>query len=362
MNRFTFSARTLVVPILPALLLLALWIPNLAFSQAPDSTRLESDQLPYYLMQAFHADAAADRTPLNHIGVEIQSTTAGYLVTAVLEGYPAHLAGLNRGDIIQSVDGMPYQPIYSFNEASTGTGNFTENRAAHEVKWLRDDMMFGATLRPVYENLYDSYRSATLNSAQEFPSGNKLIGYVRLWGFSRSTNDLIWFRRLMQEFEDSDGLILDLRNSYGFLATHHLDLFFRTRSRFFESTGQFSAQVNLSPLPTAKSGDYYQHPVVVLINSETRGGAELLAYQLAKLDRVVTLGQASAAMIGDYIEVLDSTPTALRYKPATETLIDAKVFEAVGVEPAQLVEYPYAQSGRGDPQYETAVLVLLGLI
>jgi C-terminal processing protease CtpA/Prc len=357
MSRLTFPVQTF-----GSWCLLSLWLAPLAFCQAQDSARLAADQLPYYQMQAFHADSATDRIPLNHIGVEIQATAAGYLVTAVLEGYPAHLAGLNRGDIIQTVDGMAYQPIYSFNGASIGSGDFIENRASHEIKWQRDDTNFTATLRPVFENLYDSYRSATLNSIQEFPSGNKLIGYVRLWGFSRSSNDLISFQRLMQEFEDCDGLILDLRNSYGFLTTQHLDRFFRTRSRFFESAGQLGEQVNLSPMAIPKSADYYQHPVAVLVNSETRGGAELFAYQLAKLDRVVTLGQVSAGMLGDYINVPDSTPRALQYMPAAETLIDGEVFEAVGVEPSQIVEYPYTQSGRGDLQYETAVLVLLGLI
>ena len=40
------------------------------------------------------------------IGIQGQKQEAGFLVTSVLEGYPAHRAGLNRGDIITSIDGQ----------------------------------------------------------------------------------------------------------------------------------------------------------------------------------------------------------------------------------------------------------------
>ena len=346
-----------------ALLLLPVFgFSSLALSQAPDSDRLGPDQLQYYLMQAFHADSAENRRPLNHIGIQVQPSATGYLVTAVLEGYPAHLAGINRGDVIHSVDTLPYHPVYSFNTAAGGPGGFPQSNTSYEITWRRNDSTLSANLIPVYENLYDSYRSATLNSIQVFPSGNKLVGYVRLWGFSRSSNDLASFRQILAEFDDCDGLIIDLRNAYGFLAQQHLDLLFPSRRRRFQLGGVITEHVDLSHVKSAPGDDYFQKPIAVLLNSATEGGAELLAYQLAKLERVITVGEATPGRIGDYRQASAAESAGLEYRPAVETLIDGRVFESSGVQPQQVVPYPFSQSSRGDPQYQAALLTLLGII
>ena len=346
-----------------ALLLLPVFgFSSLALSQAPDSDRLGPDQLQYYLMQAFHADSAENRRPLNHIGIQVQPSATGYLVTAVLEGYPAHLAGINRGDVIHSVDTLPYHPVYSFNTAAGGPGGFPQSNTSYEITWRRNDSTLSANLIPVYENLYDSYRSATLNSIQVFPSGNKLVGYVRLWGFSRSSNDLASFRQILAEFDDCDGLIIDLRNAYGFLAQQHLDLLFPSRQRRFQLGGVITEHVDLSHVESAPGDDYFQKPIAVLLNSATEGGAELLAYQLAKLERVITVGEATPGRIGDYRQASAAESAGLEYRPAVETLIDGRVFESSGVQPQQVVPYPFSQSSRGDPQYQAALLTLLGII
>ncbi|MCH7673301.1 MAG: hypothetical protein IIB72_14150 [Proteobacteria bacterium] len=346
-----------------ALLLLPVFgFSSLALSQAPDSDRLGPDQLQYYLMQAFHADSAENRRPLNHIGIQVQPSATGYLVTAVLEGYPAHLAGINRGDVIHSVDTLPYHPVYSFNTAAGGPGGFPQSNTSYEITWRRNDSTLSASLIPVYENLYDSYRSATLNSIQVFPSGNKLVGYVRLWGFSRSSNDLASFRQILAEFDDCDGLIIDLRNAYGFLAHQHLDLLFPSRRRRFQLGGVITEHVDLSHVESAPGDDYFQKPIAVLLNSATEGGAELLAYQLAKLERVITVGEATPGRIGDYRQASAAESAGLEYRPAVETLIDGRVFESSGVQPQQVVPYPFSQSSRGDPQYQAALLTLLGII
>lgn len=347
---------------LALLLVLAPGLCPFALSQAQDSTILDPGQLQYYLMQAFHTASAKNRRTLNHIGIQVQSSAAGYLVTAVLEGYPAHLAGINRGDVIQSVNAMPYHPVYSFNQATSEPGNFAQSAASYEIEWLRNNRGFSATLQPIYENLYDSYRSATLNSIQEFPFGNKLVGYVHLWGFSRSSNDLASFRQLMAAFADCDGLIIDLRNAYGFLANQHLDLIFPSRRRLFVVGGAMNEHVKLSHVESTHSQGYYQKPIAVLLNSATRGGAELFAYQLAKLDRVVTVGEATPGRIGDYRLALEVGSADLEYLPAVGTLIDGRVFESSGVEPGQTVSYPFTQTTRSDPQYQVAVLTLLGII
>jgi C-terminal processing protease CtpA/Prc len=79
------------------------------------ATQLTPTDLDYYLVQAFAASTAEQRHQLNHIGIRVQANAQAYIVTAVLEGYPAHAAGIQRGDRLISVNKQPYHPVTSFN-------------------------------------------------------------------------------------------------------------------------------------------------------------------------------------------------------------------------------------------------------
>ncbi len=332
--------------------------PNL--NPNPNLT-LEDSQLDYYLLQAFQAKSAPQRIALNHIGIQVQPVDGAYLVTASLEDYPAQLAGIERGDKILSVNGAPFHPVHSFNAAADAE-DFTPSPAEYELEVSRNGSSRMLRLTPVFENLYDSYRTATLNSIQKFPTGNKTIGYVRFWGLSRASDDLVSMEKIIQQLDDCDGLIIDLRNSFGYLSASHLDLLFPNRRRYFTTTGSANEHGKLGATGIGDDGDYYQKPIAVLLNSTTRGGAELFAYQLSKLERVVTLGEKTAGKIGEFIMQENAEGKQLRYLPAEGVLIDGKAFESLGVEPEQVIAYPFEQSTRSDPQYEAAVALLLGII
>ena len=333
---------------------------QLTLAQPP--TTIGSDDLNFYLFQAFQAATAAERLPLNHIGVQVEEFNGGFLVTAVLEGYPAHLAGINRGDIIESVNGEPYHPIYSFNNAESAASEFRANDKEFMLVVRRDESWTNLALRPVFENLFDSYRTATLNSIQEFSAGNKVIGYVRLWGLSRSSTDLISYQNIIRELDHCDGLIFDLRSSVGYLDLQHLDLVFPNRSRYFSITSASGPMRSLSDSTPLAITASYRKPIAILIDAQTKGGPELFAYQLDKLERVRTLGTGSAGHVGDFTLSTDDGLVELRYQPAGELRIDGASFEGIGVTPEIEVAYPYDQTTRADPQYEAAVNTLLGII
>ena len=103
--------------ILYLILLFSLAIGNAAAQLSPNST------LEQLLKQAFHANINAERVVLNHIGIEAVEVSNGYLVTAVLEGYPAHAVDIRRGDIIEKADGNPFHPIQSFNSERDTNGD-----------------------------------------------------------------------------------------------------------------------------------------------------------------------------------------------------------------------------------------------
>lgn len=339
-----------------------LFLANFSFSQttevqAPDGLVIDSSDLHFYLVQAFQAETANERIELNHIGIQVVDAEDAYVVSAVLEGYPAHRAGINRGDKILTVNEAPFHPVYSFNDA-TNDLLFAEKEDQYDIKLERNGESLTVRVAPVFENLFDSYRTASLNSIQQFSLGNKVIGYVRIWGLSRTTNDLIAYRNQIRQLSQCDGLILDLRNAYGFLDINHLDLLSPNRNKYFEQTGQESLNLNEPSLFT----ENYRRPIAILINATTQAGAELLAYQLNKLEHVLTLGETTGGRIGSYRLESIGDVFSFRYQPSLDTLIDGKPFESKGVSPEQPVAYPVERTTRSDPQFEAAVNALLGII
>ena len=322
-----------------------------ALSLAQPQT-LQPGELDYYLQQALNAASAQQRFPLNHIGIQVVAESRGYRIAAVLEDYPAQLAGLYRGDLIESADGEAFHPVYSFNPAALAPDRFRADPTPKTLTVIRGDNELQIEVTPVFENLFDSYRSATLASIQQFPSGNKMVGYVRLWVLSRNSNDLLSYQQLFAELEGSDGLILDLRDSTGFLGVEQLDLVYRGSADLF--TGFSAGPVQGQLLPPAQP---YRNPIALLINGRTRGGAELFAFQLDRLARVVTLGESTAGEIGEW----RGDETGLNYNPVS-TDIDGEQFEGVGHAPENELPYPVSQAGRVDPQFQTAMELLMGII
>ncbi len=300
------------------------------------------------------------RLALNHLGLEVVKAQDHYRVIAVLDGYPAQEAGILRGDVILTVDGRPFHPVYSLNESDASPQQFTAKQQPVSVGLLRGAQELELMLTPVFENLFDSYRSATLHSVQEFAAGNKVIGYVRLWAISRSSHDLTVFRRLISDLSHCDGLIIDLRHSMGYLAPLHLDLVFPNRNRYPRLQGESK----LLPAATASALDPnirpYRKPLAVLINGATIGGAELYAQQLAKLPQTTLLGETSAGMLGNFQAIAGTA--SLRYVAGPELLIDDERLEGRGVTPDRIVQFPLTQTGPSDPQFEFAANILMGTI
>ena len=360
------------------------------YSAAADPESLTSLDTAFYRVQSFDTKAGAKPLAINHLGIETkQAADGGYLITAALEGYPAHAAGLERGDIVLRIDGADFHPLLSLN-SHAAESQFRPHSAPAELTYRRGATVLTARVEPVFESLYDSYRSATFNSVLSFAAGNKVIGYVRLWALTRETGDLVTLSQLLQSLHDTDGIVLDLRNSYGYLASEHIDLFRASRSDFLSISLVGKPNSNAIEhernrlLPARQRDDTlraYRKPIAILIDSSTRGAAELLAYQLAKLDRVTTVGEPTLGRLGSYqrdggvetlvensVENLENNLNKsldggfLDYSAADRVLIDGNVFEGIGVKPKRNAPFPFETVSRGDPQFQVAVNVLMGVI
>jgi carboxyl-terminal processing protease len=265
--------------------------------------------LDAFLQQAFAAKRVEERQAIHHIGIQGEQVDAGFLVSAALESYPAHRAGIRRGDIIVSAEGTDFDPVQSFNRdrdaQAQGSTLLTIRRGSQTLE---------VNVSPVHENLYDSFRNASINSVLEFSRGNKVIGYVRLWGLSRNTADLLSYTQIIRGLDHCDGIILDLRDSYGFADPSLRSLF----------------------IPESLAADAYRKPLAILINQRTRDGGESLTAGLDHLERIISIGEPTAG---------DSASLG---------------FQAH--EPEYPLSFPATESRRDDPQFETAVEILMGII
>lgn len=323
--------------------------------EATSPQSVANDSQEFQLLQAFHT---ANRRAIKHLGVIAQQDERGYRVLAVLDGFPAQQAGLRRGDLLLSIDGEPYHPVRSLNPQTPANPSPPPTREV-ELEYERNGNIMTAAIFPSHGNLFDAYRTATLASAQQFSNGNKLIGYLKLWSLDRSSDGVNSFNHLLDSLSHCDGLILDVRDSYGFINADHLDRFFSSRNSFFALEGR-NADLWQSRQAPPLSLREYGRAMVVIQNGGTRGGMELFAYQLAKLQRVTSVGENTAGKAGQVS--YNSADNSLTYRPKPEILIDGQQLEASGVVVEVHVPYPADESLAVDPQLDAALLALMNII
>lgn len=324
---------------------------------ADANLQIGPDQLDFYLFQAFAAESQAQRYRLNHIGIQGEPTTEGFLVSGALQDYPAHNAGIVRGDVITASDGRPFHPVFSFNDSAIAPTGLAPLSRSYDLELRRGEQTMTVSVSPVFENLYDSYRIATLNSVQEFSSGNKTIGYVQLWSLARSTDSLFSLQQLITGLANCDGIIVDLRGSYGFLDQEHFKLFSLNTPELTLSGAPPWLESWSSPAYPVEI-EAYRKPAAILIDESTRAAAELMVMALDDAERIISLGAATAGLFGQF-ELEGDT---LNYEAASNFMVNGSQPEDMGVEPEQAVEFPFTESRRDDPQFEAAVTLLLGVI
>jgi carboxyl-terminal processing protease len=264
-------------------------------------------------------------------------------VTGVIEGAPAHQAGLLLGDEILSVDERPFLPIESFRGKVGASVSILIRRISAGAPVAIS--VAPADLRPNAMFLRGLQASAHIIGG----GSNARIGYVHVWSYAgqryqSALEDLIADGPL----RDADALVWDLRDGWGGAQPQYLDLF-NLRASTMQVTGRDGA--------TAMIDVKWRKPVAMLINAGTRSGKEVLAfgfkkYRLGELVGVRTEGAvlaATAFLIGD---------EGLLLLAVDDVLVDGERLEGVGVTPTiEVACDPHYAEGK-DPQLERAVQIL----
>jgi carboxyl-terminal processing protease len=227
------------------------------------------------------------------IGIEISKPRGFLTVASLLPDTPAYRSGLDAGDVIEAVDGVPTKDmsLTCAVKKITGPKGTTVTLA---VKRRNSDKAQNITITR------DRIVVPTIRGWQRTESGDWLymvdprnrIGYVRITSFSTDTAGD--FEDVLEELDDQGlkGLIVDLRFNTGGL----LDSAVRISDAFIKEGLIVRTQPKASMIPTYeyahRRGTQRDYPLVILINSGSASASEIVAGALGdpRHERAILVG------------------------------------------------------------------------
>jgi carboxyl-terminal processing protease len=277
------------------------------------------------------------------IGIFTEADDQGRtFVTGVIDGAPAHAAGVLLGDEIVSADGSPFRPVASFRGKVGSPVSLQIRRSTGEAPIAIS--VSPADLRPS-----EMFLRGLKASARVIATDRAKIGYVHVWSYASHKMQSA-LEDLMSEgpLKDADALVWDLRGGWGGAQPEYLDLF-NPRAPTMKITDRNGA--------TGFVDVKWRKPVAALINEGTRSGKEVLAYgfkayRLGELVGHRTEGAvlaATAFLIGN---------DGLLLLAVEDVLVDGQRLEGIGVTPTIEVPFDSRYAAGGDPQLDRAVQVL----
>ncbi len=228
------------------------------------------------------------------VGIYFEPVPAkGVLVMAAMPGKPAELAGLQAGDIITSINGMPTADLESRAIRKLMTGRLGESL---EVSFERDGVSNNTTLQRQTIAVQSVQGFARLRDGKWsfIVSGYPNLAYIRLSQFDKaSASELL---SVLEDLpENVSGIILDLRSNGGGLLTAAesiCDMFLEPGLTIVRIKGRKGLSVRES-----KSSS---EPLVgksvklaVLVDRQSASASELVAGCLQDHNRAVIVGERS---------------------------------------------------------------------
>lgn len=266
-------------------------------------------------------------------------------VRYIVNGSPGEQANFLVGDKIVSVCGEPF----------VGQANFFKT-AGRKVAVVveREGKGTPLTVTPVLKDPYSAYVEGIAKSVRvtETPAGK--VGYVHLWAGGDESHEA--FETLLStRLAETDGLLLDLRDGYGGNSLTDLDYFYRAPAGY--------PLFVLKDRAGHKSGakQYYDKPVVALINGGSRSGKELLAYSLKTTGRAQLVGDRTAGYVlaGRFFPIDERCAL---YLAVADGELDGKRLEGSGVAPDIAIPNPDYKKEIAQLQLERAQELLTTLM
>jgi carboxyl-terminal processing protease len=260
-------------------------------------------------------------------------------ISGVLDGFPAAKAGLQVGDEILAADGSPYHPIQSLTAK-------VNQEVTLQVRRSLDTPPHEVVVVPQQIKPNEAFLKAMQESTRIIHTHGAAIGYIHVWSYAGPQ-----YQRLLEQeifsgtLKEAEALVLDLRDGWGGAQAHYLDL--------FNAQGPTVTMVDRQGGVSVANGRW-RKPVVMLINSGTRSGKEILAYGFKKygLGEVIGTRTTGAVLAARAFLLSDSSLLLLA---VNDVFVDGQRLEGVGVTPTIEVPFTVEYAQGKDPQLERAI-------
>ena len=312
---------------------------------------LEDPYTFYYTPDELQRHNAQSEGVYSGLGILVQNNADGEIeIIRVYEGGPADAAGAQAGDRIVAVDSMPVSGG-SVEELSDAVDRMRgESGSTVELQLRREGEVLDLTLT------CGDVHVSNVNSA--VLEGN--IGYIEICQFSG--DDVEGFRAAMEELQAADvrGLVVDLRNNPGGLLTDVVEIadLLLPEGDVVYVENRAGERINYS-----SDAEYWDVPLVVLINGMSASASEILAAAVQDFDRGALVGTRSYGKgIVQSLLVFESDGAGMQYTSATYYTPSGRCIHGTGVSPDIVAEAPegyYNLTGVPDPENDVQLKAAL---
>lgn len=276
------------------------------------------------------------------IGVYIASTDDGILIAGVMEGSPAEEAGLQRGDILVSIDGTLVDG-YQLEDVSKHIRGPVDTSVDLVVRRNGEEQAFTVQRRQIH----------VPTVAGKMVDGTD-VGYIRIAVFSDGTADDFTKEFTKLREQGMTKLILDLRDNPGGIVEQAVGVASNfvppnsTIVSYTEQDGkvdQYTAQGTDDPIP-----------IVVLVNENSASASEIVAgaVQDMKLGPIVGVKTYGKGTVQGVFPVDSSS--AVKVTVAKYRTTNGREIDGIGIEPDVVV--PLTPSDPEDSQFEKALEII----
>ena len=184
---------------------------------------------------------------------------------------------------------------------------------------------------------------ATIASEHIITSGKHKIGYVHLWTQANEKFATTLASLVYNQLQNTDAMILDLRDGFGGRPEGYGDPFFRPQVELDWKSTQTTQHELFG----------YQRPLVVLIYGGSRSAKEVLSFIFKKSKRATLIGSNTAGnVLGTYPARVSDW--AYLEVPIVEVYTDGVRLEGKGAAPDIAVDREMDENGK-DLYIQTAV-------
>ena len=219
------------------------------------------------------------------IGAMVRKQDGNIIIAEPYEGFPAHKAELEAGDIIEKIDGKDISG-YSTGDVS----KLLKGAAKTEVKL--------SIYRKVTDARFDKSllrEDVKIKDVSYYGELDKKVGYIKLNGFTQTASkELLAAFKDLKETNQITSLIIDLRGNGGGLlneAINIVNIFVEKGQEVVSTKGKVKQWDKVhkalnDPVDT-------KIPLVVLIDEYSASASEIVSGTLQDLDRAVVVGRKS---------------------------------------------------------------------